>query len=104
MAVRTVAELARQVQDDEVLKERIRADPVAALADAAYVSDPKFYRIAIGGLIGIIVLVLLGTFLAEVWAVPAGQQDKSLPDWVSAVATTALGGLVGLFAPSPVEK
>lgn len=98
MAARTVAQLAEQVKTDEDLLARIKADPETALAAAAYTSDPKFYRIAIGGLIGIITLVIIAAVLVQV------ADDSELPDWIAALATTALGGLVGLFAPSPTAE
>jgi hypothetical protein len=92
-------ELAQQVQDNPELKRELSADPAAALtkqaAEKAYTSDPQFYRIAVIGLISIIVLVVISAIVVQVW------KGEPLSDWISALATTALGGLVGLFAPSP---
>jgi hypothetical protein len=104
MAVRTVSELAAMVERDPKLAEEIKADPAGALANHAYTTDPKFYRIAIIGLISIIVLVIIAALVIAMEDTPQGQTAKSLPDWISALATTALGGLVGLFAPSPTDK
>jgi uncharacterized membrane protein YhaH (DUF805 family) len=101
MASKSIMDLAQQVETDEVLKNELKNDPEATLAKqaaAAYTSDPQFYRIAIIGLIGIIALVIVSAVVVQIW------KDKSLSDWESALATTALGGLVGLFAPSPTGK
>jgi hypothetical protein len=97
MALRTLNDLARQVQSDDALKEELKADPEAALAKqaAAYTQDPKFYRIAVVGLISIIALVIVSAVVVQIW------KGKGLSDWESALATTALGGLVGLFAQPP---
>jgi hypothetical protein len=105
MAARTVTELAKQVEGDPALQNRMKEDPVAALREAAaYVRDPRFYRIAIVGLIGIILLAICSAVVLELWNVPKGEEEKSLPDWASTLAATAMGGLVGLFAPSPTES
>lgn len=98
MAVRTVAQLAERVRSDPALKQEIQEDPVAALSRVAYTADPTFYRVAIGGLIGIIAFVILSSVVVQI------STDEVIPDWLAALATTALGGLVGLFAPSPSEK
>lgn len=91
-------DLAVRVQTDDAFKAEIKADPEAVLAKeaaAAYRTDPKFYRIAIVGLVLIIVLVIVSAIVVQIW------KGENLSDWISALATTALGGLVGLFAPSP---
>ena len=100
MAIRTIEDLAEQVKTDDTLKQELKTDPEAALEKraAAYISDPKFYRIAVGGLIGIIVLVVVCAVALDLW------KDRDLSDWMSALATTALGGLVGLFAEPPSGK
>jgi uncharacterized membrane protein YkgB len=98
MAAKSVVDLAQEIQSNPALKTEMQADPEAALAKqaaAAYTSDPKFYRIAMIGLIGIIILVVASAIVVQVW------KGETLSDWVSALATTALGGLVGLFAPPP---
>jgi hypothetical protein len=90
------------LEKDPQLAQEVKDDPAGALAKYAYTSDPKFYRMAIAGLIGIIVLVIVGAIAIELLS--DSDSDKALPDWIAALATTALGGLVGLFAPSPSEK
>lgn len=104
MAAMSVAQLAEQVKNDPALAEKIKADPAGALSDAAYVSDPKFYRMAIGGLIVVILIVVIGGFITELWEVGKGQPKKSLPDGILALGTTALGVLGGLFITSPTDK
>ena len=98
MATKSVVDLAQEVATNPTLKSELKDDPEAALAKqaaAAYTSDPKFYRIAMIGLISIIVLVVVSAIVVQVW------KGENLSDWISALATTALGGLVGLFAPPP---
>jgi hypothetical protein len=104
MAAMSVSQLAEQVKNDPALEAKIKADPVGALSEAAYVSDPKFYRMAIGGLIAIILLVVVGGFITELWAVGPKEPKKSLPDGLLALGTTALGVLGGLFISSPTDK
>ena len=103
MAARSVAQLASMVQQDPALADEMKADPAKTLAKYAYASDQNFFRIAIVGLIAIIILIIVAAFVLEMVNVPRGQPEKSLPDWIAALAPVALGGLVGLFAPSPVQ-
>jgi di/tricarboxylate transporter len=98
MADKSVMDLAQEVEANPALANEIRNDPATALAKqatAAYTTDRKFYRIAVIGLMGIIVLVIVSAVVVQVW------KEQNISDWESALATTALGGLVGLFAPSP---
>src|ERR1044072_1443089 len=104
MALRTVAQLAEQVKNDPALASKIKEDPVSALTAAAYVSDPKFYRMAIGGLIALILVVAIGGVVVELWEDGKDEPAKSLPDGVLALGTTALGVLGGLFITSPNDK
>ena len=103
MAERTIASFADEVKKDPGLRDELAADPAGTLAKYAYTGDRTFYRIAIYGLVGVVLIGLLGAIVLEVWAVGPDQPRHSLPDWAAALATTALGGLVGLFAPSPVK-
>ena len=104
MAAKSVAQLLEQVRKDPALEAKLKEDPVGALSDAAYVSDPKFYRMAIGGLIALILLVAVGGLVAELWEVGKGQPKKSLPDGVLAMGTTALGVFGGLFISPPTDR
>jgi hypothetical protein len=102
MAEQSLAEFAQDVKADPDLMKRLQADPVGTLeatAAAAYTKDRDFYRIAIAGLIGIILIVIVAAVILQL-----KNPARTLPDWTSALATTALGGLVGLFAPSPTGK
>jgi hypothetical protein len=97
----SVMDLAKQVANDPQLKGELEKNPEATLAKqatAAYTSDTKFYRIAIIGLISIILLVTVCAVVVQIW------KNQNISDWESALATTALGGLVGLFAPPPAGK
>jgi hypothetical protein len=100
MAEKTVNELVQEMQQDPALQQKLQADPVGTLQAqaAAFTKDRDFYRIAIVGLISIIILVILAAVILQLQ-----NPAKTLPDWTSALATVALGGLVGLFAPSPAK-
>lgn len=100
MAARTIQELSRDLQSDPQLEQEIKTNPKATLEREAraFTGDQKFYRIAIVGLITIILVVVVSAIVVQIW------KGENLSDWISALATTALGGLVGLFAPSPSEK
>jgi hypothetical protein len=96
--------LAEKVGSDPAFAQEMASDPAAALqsntaqttVSGAFTTDVKFYRMAVGGLIGLILLVIVFAFVLEV-----GWNSKTLPDWIAALATTALGAVVGVFAPSP---
>jgi hypothetical protein len=105
MAAMSVGQLAEKVQNDPDLAAKLKEDPHGTLlAQAAYVSDKQVYRMAIGGLIAVILLVVIGGFIAELWTVGANQPKKALPDGLLALGTTALGVLGGLFISSPNDK
>jgi hypothetical protein len=99
--------LAERVESDPGFRDRMASDPAATLQSStaqatvrgAFSTDVKFYRIAVIGLIGLILLVVAFAFVLEV-----GWGNKALPDWITALATTALGAVVGVFAPSPVSR
>jgi len=106
VAAMSVAQLAAKVQNDPALAAKLKEDPEGTLSAqaAAYVSDKQVYRMAIGGLIAVILLVVIGGFITELWAVGANQPKKALPDGLLALGTTALGVLGGLFISSPTDK
>ena len=106
MAAMSVAQLAEKVQNDPGLAAKLKEDPQGTLSEqaAAYTSDKQVYRMAIGGLIAVILLVVIGGFITELWAVGAMQPKKALPDGLLALGTTALGVLGGLFISSPDDK
>ena len=58
--------------------------------------DPLLYRLLVGGLVAAILLVIVGA-IALAWA------GKVLPDGIIALGGAAVGGLVGLLVPSPVN-
>jgi uncharacterized integral membrane protein len=102
--MRTVADLVDSIKADSDLEQRIKSDPVQALSKLAYTADKTFYRYAIVGLIIVILAVIVSAAVMGVWAVPEGNDPLSLPDGIIALGATAIGGLVGLFAPSPTGQ
>ena|SRR5258707_14920449 len=75
------------------------ADEITNLADksVAYRGDVWFYRVVVGALGFAIVLSLVLAFVLILY-------DKSGLDFFTAIGSASVGGLVGLFAPSPVSK
>jgi len=78
MAAMSVAQLAEKVQNDPGLAAKLKDDPH--------------------------LLVVIGGFITELWAVGANQPKKALPDGLLALGTTAPGVLGGLFISSPNDK
>lgn len=65
-----------------------------ALEDPAYHSDKWFYRFAI---------IVLGS-LALITAISAIILKGAVPEVLVSLGSTAVGALVGLFAPSPASN
>jgi hypothetical protein len=91
-------ELLAAVKADPTLQADIKADPVGGLekltAQPAFLTDPLIYRIVVSSL-------ALTMFSAAGGAIYLG--DKA-PQSLVALGSTALGGLVGLLAPSPRQN
>jgi hypothetical protein len=103
-----VRALRNRVQTDSHLRDALAGDPVlnpARLDEVAdqpvYTQDKWLYRIVVGGLVAVVVLAVV-VYLA------ATLQGRDLPQGaatgLTALASAALGGLVGLFAPSPTQS
>lgn len=86
--------------------QALKSDPQAELpklVDEAKAATPEWrqdkwlYRIAV---------IVLGTLalVAAVGALGLALQDKSTSEALVALGSAAVGGLVGLFAPSPLDK
>jgi len=69
-----------------------------AKSDAkAYENDPTFYRIVVIGALLILLIALVGLIhLLNI--------SNTNTETLSVIVTTLIGGLIGLFAPSPTGK
>jgi hypothetical protein len=62
-----------------------------------YTNDILIYRIAIGVLGSLSIIAAIGSIILV-------SLDKTTPEVLVALGSAAVGALVGLFAPSPVNK
>jgi hypothetical protein len=95
-----VAKLARRVEKDPALAERLKADPAGELARIAeerpaYTRDVWTYRLVVIFLGA----VALGVVSGAVYLFALDKGD--LPSGVIAIASAAVGALAGLLAPTP---
>jgi hypothetical protein len=61
-------------------------------------SDPLVYRMVVGVLGALVLIVALGAIVLVMF------NGKDVPQGILALGSAAVGGLVGLLVPSPVEK
>ncbi len=96
-----VSTLVKQVQDDPILKERMKADPVGAMQHAAagsvLGSDRFIYRIVVCALSLISLVAMVGALALTFFGKPT-------PESAIALGSMALGALAGLLAPSPARQ
>ena len=99
MAMQSITELAAKVAQDPSLQEKIKANPVEAIASLAtpLQHDVWIYRIVVGAL-GLAVIAALGG------AIALSVAGKPIPDVLTALGSAAIGALAGLLSPSPVAK
>ena len=96
-----VQTLVKQIQNDPILAERMKTDPLGAIqhADVGSVlaSDKFIYRIVVSALSIISLIGVLGALILSFYG-------KDTPPAVIALGSTALGALAGLLAPSPARS
>jgi hypothetical protein len=95
------------IKSDTRLQDDFKQDPVKTMekvtkqineeAQAAYLSDKQFYRIVVYFLGGDASLAAIGSIILV-------SISKTTPEVLVALGSAAIGALVGLFAPSPVNK
>ncbi|HET9921531.1 MAG TPA: hypothetical protein VFQ30_16935 [Ktedonobacteraceae bacterium] len=61
-------------------------------------TDPWIYRIVVGVLGLVILVVIIGGILLALFS------TKDMPQGLLAIGSTCTGGLVGLLVPSPVSR
>lgn len=90
-------DLAQAVAKDPELQQQISTNPVSVLtsvADNPLKTDVWIYRIIVLALSSVILAMVIDTLV---------QQQKPAES-VVALASTALGALAGLLAPSPIKQ
>lgn len=97
LQIQSVNELLNKLNQDPTLVEKIKADPMKAIADVAqpaYITDRWVYR-AVVVILGIVIITS---------AIGALILSDKIPDSLIALGSTAIGALAGLLAPSPTSK
>lgn len=90
----SVRRLTEAVESDPNLAQAIAQNPAVELARlAALDSDVWIYRVAVVGL-ALVLLTAIGS------AVAFHFYDKTIPDFIIAVGSGALGGITGLLTPA----
>ena len=84
-----------RIAQDPALAERIKENPVAAVAEVSadpLQSDPMIYRV---------VVIVLGAvlLLAAVGALSLSWYEKDIPDLLTALGSAAVGALAGVLTP-----
>ncbi len=101
---RSATKMVELIANDVQLRSRLQgSDPVQVLKEVAAQAEQKtwqgdvlLYRIAVGVLGGL-------TLIAAIGSIVLVTQDKAAPDVLVTLGSTAVGALVGLFAPSPTR-
>ena len=93
--VQRVDELARMVEHDPALKERIVADPAGAIASLAATplqSDVWIYRMVVAALSLVALVAIVGTIVLA-------NTTTGVPDALISLGSASVGALAGLVAP-----
>ena len=104
--LRSAAQLVEKIKQDPDLQNNIKADPLGTLEAVSneilqippvYFKDKWLYRIAVGTLAFVVISIVVGAFVI------AGM-EKNVPEIIVAIGSAATGGIVALFAPSPLQQ
>lgn len=93
--IQAVQDLAVRIAQDPELEQRIKENPVAAIAGVAgdpLQTDPLIYRVVVV-VLGLVLLVATGGALVLTF------NDLSIPDLLTALGSAAVGALAGVFTP-----
>lgn len=100
--------MVHKIQGDQLLQDKLKADPVATLKEVAqeattatnpaYYTDPLIYRIVVIFL-GVVIVMAVG---GAIW-IALADKTATVPDIVTALGAASVGALAGLFAPSPAQ-
>jgi hypothetical protein len=95
-----VHDLATAVATDASLKAAITADPVGTIENLAQkpeLPDTKVYWILLSFLGSAVLISLIGILVLAYF-------PKNVPEGVIAIASTSVGALAGVLAPSPIQR
>jgi len=106
--LRSADQIVKMVKLDPARLAALKADPIPeleklsteakeAVPPPAYLGDVWLYRIAVS-VLGLLTLIAA---LGSIILVAAG---RTTPEVLVALGSAAIGGLVGLFVPSPVTN
>jgi hypothetical protein len=87
-------ELAAAIDQDPNLKNQVAADPANQIRNLVDIPNTPIYRLLLVFL-GLAVLIALSGILALAF------YQKEIPQAAVAIASTAVGALAGILAPSP---
>lgn len=100
----SVANLVKELEKNEILKEEFMQDPMGTIkkfekSSPAYRNDVWIYRIVVG----VLGMVIFATTLGVIFIMmkPFGDIDSQVPTLLTATCSAALGALTGLLVPSP---
>ncbi len=99
---KNLPDLNNLIQNNADVENAFKENPKEALqkfTDTSFIPDNWIYRIVVGSLGFVIVVITLGI----VWRVASGNavEDKNIPNILTALGSAAIGALAGLLAPSP---
>ena len=100
----SVDQLVKLVLDNPGLQERLRDDPLQALEETKALMEltsvpyePLIYRWAVIVLGSLALIAIIGSIILALLGV-------DIPEVLVALGSAAVGALVGLFAPSPINQ
>jgi hypothetical protein len=101
MGIQTINELARKIAQDPELEQKIKDNPVNALAELAspILTDKWIYRIVVVALGSLIIISIVGALYLT--SQSTATYEFQVPDAVLALGSTAIGALAGLLVPPP---
>lgn len=92
-----ISEVTQLMENDDDLKNKMRADPLATLKTMGVMplqTDKWIYR-------GVIVVLGLVIILTVAGSVLLSFYERTIPEGVFVLAGTCAGAMAGLLAPSP---
>ncbi len=105
MSIESLNELAERVSSDPAFEQKLKnnlADELNQIAKKSgdpLQTDVLIYRLAVGGL-----LLLILTVVASSIYLAAVRPDWKAPDFLISLASTALGAVAGLIAPQLAKR
>jgi hypothetical protein len=99
---KSLPDLNNLIQNNADVEKDFKENPQEAFrkyTDTSFIPDNWIYRIVVGSLGFVVVVITLGI----VWRVASGNpiEDKNIPTILTALGSAAIGALAGLLAPSP---